>query len=191
MNPAKTALLLAIVALGAAVIGWGSPGSKPDQANECTTNTCYVNPSFWKLSTTFALGSGICTTSASYVQGDGGNSVSVTTPSSPPVNINAVFSIYTFYDFDVHVTLAGTQGKISIYDSIFGVGIPLSREMVVAELGIGGGSGALQLGQNLGLGPGTSDTFDLQIQRTAGTGSVCIDGLEGTAYVLAIGGSPA
>src|SRR5467141_587286 len=98
---------------------------------DCTTiNTCYVNPSFWKVPVSTFANNGICTTSATYVQADNNFFLTVNTPPSPPTNINSVFSEYALYDFDVHVTAAGTTGKISIYDGIFGVGLPLSREMV-------------------------------------------------------------
>src|SRR6266699_1017121 len=159
---------------------------------DCTTNgLCYKNPSFWTLPVSTFANNGICTINAAYVQADNNFFLTINTPPSPPGSNNAQISEYVFYDFDVHVAAARTTGKISIYDRIFGLGFPLSREMIVAGVGLGSESGALQLGQNLILGPGTSDTFDLQIQRTAGLGSVCLDDWEGSAYVLAIGGTPA
>src|SRR5438034_11813773 len=116
-------ILLFIIIIGDIMTGAVSsraPSSgTSDAPNECSTSTCYTNPSFWNIPITYVIGSGICTTSATYVTGDNGNSVSITTPSSPPVSNNAVFSPIVFYDFDVHVTLAGTTGKVSIYDAIF------------------------------------------------------------------------
>jgi hypothetical protein len=154
--------------------------------------TTYPNPSFWKQATSVTLGSGVCTISALYVQGDGTTpGITVTTPSSPPVSNSAVFNLYVLYDFDVHVTLAGTTGKISIYDNIFGLGTSDSREMLVSGVGVGvEESGVLQTA-TLTVGPSNTVTFHLQIQRTAGAGMFCLDDLEATGYVLAIGGTPA
>ena len=193
MITAKAALMLAIVALGAAVIGWGTPGSVKDQASECTTSTCYSNPSFWITSVNSIGGgtgplSGTCTTSGTYVNVDGNHGLTITTPSTTLQPIQA----YVIYDFDVHVTAAGTAGKIALYDTL-GIGISVSRDMVISGIGLGTEeSGTLQM--TLGptsYGSPISETFDVQALRTAGVGQVCLDDFEAFGYFAIAGGTPA
>ena len=191
MITAKAALMLAIVALGAAVIGWGSPGDK-NSAFECTTTSCYPNPSFWAVNESFqASVGGICTTSAAYVDGNSPTLfVTITTPSSPPVQVQTAFAEFAIYDFDTHITVLGTTGKISIYDNDIGLGIALSREFTLSGFGANvKESASLQISNS--VGPGQTDHYSLEIARTGGAGSICLDDWEGSGFALAVGGTPA
>jgi len=95
------------------------------------------------------------------------------------------------YDFDVHVTILGTSGQLSIYDNDLGLGIALSREMSISGFGANvEESASLQISGGISVGPGQMDHYSLEILRTGGTGSVCLDDWEGSGFVLASGGTP-
>lgn len=170
-------------------------GSFDDLANECTTTTCYPNPTVWALNSTITGGPGAvgsCTNSATYAAVDNGHTLTVTSPSSPPANPNSLFLFYTVYDFDYHVTAAGTTGKVTLYDTAFGIAFApvVSRETTINLANSIFEAGTLQ-GTQIQFGPGSTDTFGIAALRTAGLGSICIDSVEGLSYVLAVGGHPA
>ncbi len=171
------------------VIGMGSPKAP---SNDCTIQTCYVNPSYWAITQNQEAGNGICTTSASYVDADNAAYVVLTTPSSPPVKPQSTFWEYVTYDFDIHITILGTSGKLSIFDNDLGLGTALSREISISGFGANvEESASLQITGGFNVGAGVTDHFGLEIYRTGGTGSVCLDDWEGSGFVLASGGSVA
>ena len=153
--------------------------------------TCYAKPSFWAIAESSQASTGVCTTSGSYVDATNALYVTLTSPPSPPVNPQSVFFEYVMYDFDVHVTILGTSGQLSVYDNDLGLGIPLSREMSISGFGANvEESASLQISGGISVGPGQMDHYSLEILRTAGTGSVCLDDWEGSGFVLASGGTP-